>query len=166
MTQFIAAAFPARRPRRQRQHDFSRRQVRENVLTDDDLIYPDFVLEGENRREAVASMPGHGKAPLDACFRRHRIAQGQPLVADARLLFPRCHGYLPLRFAPLSSRRRRNQIPDDPVRPRRRFPPARATWPRKGRMWCARWWRPPATGTGWSTKRSCTATSSGRSANG
>ena len=50
--------FPATRLRRNRRDDFSRRLVRENVLTTNDLILPVFVLDGENRREAVASMPG------------------------------------------------------------------------------------------------------------
>ncbi len=47
MTQFVSAPFPARRLRRLRKHDFSRRLVREHQLTVDDLIYPVFVLEGE-----------------------------------------------------------------------------------------------------------------------
>lgn len=50
--------FPATRLRRNRRDDFSRRLVRENRLSVDDLILPVFVLDGENRREAVASMPG------------------------------------------------------------------------------------------------------------
>ena len=58
MSHFVPASFPARRPRRLRKHEFSRRLVRENRLGVEDLIYPVFVLEGENRREAIASMPG------------------------------------------------------------------------------------------------------------
>ena len=86
MTQFIAAAFPARRPRRLRKHDFSRRLVRENVLTVDDLIYPIFVLEGENRREAVASMPGIERLSLDLLLQEaaELVALGIPAIA----LFP------------------------------------------------------------------------------
>ena len=86
MTQFIAAAFPARRPRRLRQHDFSRRLVRENVLIVDDLIYPVFVLEGENRREAVASMPGIERLSLDLLLQEaaELVALGIPAIA----LFP------------------------------------------------------------------------------
>ena len=86
MTQFIAAAFPARRPRRLRQHDFSRRLVRENHLTVDDLIYPVFVLEGENRREAVASMPGIERLSLDLLLQEaaELVALGIPAIA----LFP------------------------------------------------------------------------------
>ena len=57
--------FPATRLRRNRRDDFSRRLVRENVLTVDDLILPVFVLDGENRREAVASMPGVERLTID-----------------------------------------------------------------------------------------------------
>ena len=86
MTQFVAAAFPARRLRRLRQHDFSRRLVRENHLTVDDLIYPVFVLEGENRREAVASMPGIERLSLDLLLQEaaELVALGIPAIA----LFP------------------------------------------------------------------------------
>ncbi|HCN70547.1 MAG TPA: porphobilinogen synthase, partial [Pusillimonas sp.] len=59
MTSFIVNAdFPAHRPRRNRRDDFTRRLVRENILTVDDLIYPVFVMEGEGVREPVPSMPG------------------------------------------------------------------------------------------------------------
>ena len=86
MTQFVPAAFPARRLRRLRQHDFSRRLVRENHLTVDDLIYPVFVLEGENRREAVASMPGIERLSLDLLLQEaaELVALGIPAIA----LFP------------------------------------------------------------------------------
>ena len=57
--------FPATRLRRNRRDDFSRRLVRENRLSVDDLILPVFVLEGENRREAVASMPGVERLTID-----------------------------------------------------------------------------------------------------
>ncbi|WP_240143570.1 porphobilinogen synthase [Nitrosomonas sp. JL21] len=50
--------FPQRRMRRMRRDDFSRRLVQENNLRVSDLIYPVFVLEGKNRIENVASMPG------------------------------------------------------------------------------------------------------------
>ena len=50
--------FPSSRMRRMRSNDFSRRLMRENQLTSNDLIYPMFVIEGHNQRQAVASMPG------------------------------------------------------------------------------------------------------------
>ncbi|MHB0992371.1 MAG: porphobilinogen synthase [Burkholderiales bacterium] len=57
--------YPLTRMRRMRRDDFSRRLMRENALTVDDLIYPVFVLDGENRCEAVASMPGVERVSLD-----------------------------------------------------------------------------------------------------
>ena len=57
--------FPSSRMRRMRRDDFSRRMMRENVLTPDDFIYPVFVLEGNGRTEAVASMPGVARVTLD-----------------------------------------------------------------------------------------------------
>jgi porphobilinogen synthase len=60
-----AANYPALRMRRLRHDDFTRRLVREHSLSVNDLIYPVFVLEGEKRREAVASMPGVERLSLD-----------------------------------------------------------------------------------------------------
>jgi len=57
--------FPGSRMRRMRRDDFSRRLMREHTLTADDLIYPVFVLEGSDRTEAVASMPGVERVSLD-----------------------------------------------------------------------------------------------------
>ncbi|OOF64259.1 porphobilinogen synthase [Rodentibacter sp. Ppn85] len=65
MTQQIFTGFPARRLRRLRKQDFSRRLVAENKLTADDLIYPVFILEGENYREPVPSMPGVERLTID-----------------------------------------------------------------------------------------------------
>ena len=61
----VSQSFPARRLRRLRKHDFSRRLVQENQLTVNDLIYPMFVVEGTNRREAIPSMPGIERLSLD-----------------------------------------------------------------------------------------------------
>ncbi len=57
--------FPATRMRRMRKNDFSRRLMRENKLTVDDLIYPVFVLEGTNKRETIDSMPGVERLSMD-----------------------------------------------------------------------------------------------------
>jgi porphobilinogen synthase len=46
------------RPRRNRQSEWIRRMVRENVLTADDLIWPLFLIDGESKRVPVAAMPG------------------------------------------------------------------------------------------------------------
>ncbi|MDR1647486.1 MAG: porphobilinogen synthase [Zoogloeaceae bacterium] len=79
-------AFPATRMRRMRRDDFSRRLMRESVLTADDFIYPVFVLEGENRHEAVASMPGVERQSLDLLLKtaERALKLGIPALA----LFP------------------------------------------------------------------------------
>ncbi len=59
------AGFPHARPRRLRRDAFTRALVREHELTVNDLIYPVFVLDGDNRREAVVSMPGVERLSLD-----------------------------------------------------------------------------------------------------
>jgi len=51
--------------RRMRHDEFSRRLMREHVLTPADLIYPVFVLEGQNQRQAVATMPGVERLSID-----------------------------------------------------------------------------------------------------
>src|SRR5450830_1350172 len=80
------AQFPAIRMRRMRKDAFSRAMMRENVLTAADLIYPVFVLEGENRRETVASMPGVERLSLDLLLpvAEECVALGIPVLA----LFP------------------------------------------------------------------------------
>ena len=74
------------RPRRNRKAEWSRRLVRENVLTADDLIWPVFVIEGSSGREAVASMPGVERLTvLEAVREAERAARlGIPAIA----LFP------------------------------------------------------------------------------
>ncbi len=61
----IYGQFPAVRMRRMRRDDFSRRLMRETVLNAGDLIYPVFLLEGKNRTEDVASMPGIERMSVD-----------------------------------------------------------------------------------------------------
>lgn len=65
MSNAFPGAFPGRRMRRLRRHDFSRRLVAENQLTVNDLIYPVFVMEGQNQRQEVSSMPGVYRMTLD-----------------------------------------------------------------------------------------------------
>ncbi|MEZ8965817.1 porphobilinogen synthase [Vibrio breoganii] len=86
MTALIQSPFPARRMRRMRKHDFSRRLMAENKITVDDLIYPMFVLMGKNRREAVESMPGIERLSIDLMLEEaERLANlGVPAIA----LFP------------------------------------------------------------------------------
>ena len=80
------APFPAHRPRRLRRDDFTRNLVREHALSVNDLIYPVFVLEGQQRREAVASMPGVERLSLDLLLpvAEQCVALGIPVMA----LFP------------------------------------------------------------------------------
>ncbi|HTS55761.1 MAG TPA: porphobilinogen synthase [Burkholderiales bacterium] len=61
----ILGRYPQRRMRRLRHDEFSRRLARENRLTADDLIYPVFVIEGENTAQPVPSMPGVERLTLD-----------------------------------------------------------------------------------------------------
>src|SRR5258706_7996553 len=53
------------RPRRNRKAEWARRLVRENVLTTDDLIWPLFVVDGQNKRTAITSMPGVDRITVD-----------------------------------------------------------------------------------------------------
>lgn len=82
----IDRPFPAWRARRMRRDDFSRRLMRENVLTANDLIYPVFVLDGQNREQAVESMPGVKRQSLDLLLRtaEEAVSLGVPALA----LFP------------------------------------------------------------------------------
>jgi len=61
----IYGQFPAVRMRRMRRDDFSRRLMREHRLSADDLIYPVFILDGKDRTEIVASMPGVERMSID-----------------------------------------------------------------------------------------------------
>ena len=79
-------AFPMSRMRRMRRDDFSRRLMRESVLTADDFIYPVFVLEGAGRVEQVASMPGVERQSLDVLLKTAERAVGLGIPALA--LFP------------------------------------------------------------------------------
>ena len=58
-------AFPVQRLRRLRQHEAFRRMVRETALSPADFIYPLFVVEGKDRREEIASMPGQFRLSID-----------------------------------------------------------------------------------------------------
>ena len=78
--------FPYTRMRRMRRSDFSRRLMAENQLTVNDLIYPVFVLEGNNRREAIESMPGIERLSIDLLLleAKELVDLGIPALA----LFP------------------------------------------------------------------------------
>src|SRR6516225_10108929 len=74
------------RPRRNRKADWARRLVRENVLTVDDLIWPIFLVEGENVRTPVASMPGVERLSVDQAVGAAQKAA--ELSIPALALFP------------------------------------------------------------------------------
>ena len=76
-------SYPSTRLRRNRRHEWSRRLVRENRVTVDDLIWPVFVHEGENRREPVTSMPGVDRLSIDLLVKEvgHAKEVGFPAVA-------------------------------------------------------------------------------------
>ncbi len=78
--------FLASRPRRMRKDEFSRRLMREHVMTPNDLIYPVFVLDGEGQTEAVVSMPGVKRQSIDVLLKTAEecVQLGIPALA----LFP------------------------------------------------------------------------------
>ena len=86
MFQSQRGPFPHTRMRRLRAQEFSRRLVRENTLSPADFIFPVFVLEGSNQREAIASMPGIERLSIDLLVAQAReaLSLGVPALA----LFP------------------------------------------------------------------------------
>ena len=80
------STYPALRMRRLRRHDWTRRLVAETTLSPADFIWPVFVIEGENKREAVASMPGVERLSVDLAAKaaQDAAALGIPVIA----LFP------------------------------------------------------------------------------
>jgi len=112
--------FPYTRMRRMRYNDFSRRLMRENRLSVDDLIYPMFVTEGTHQREPIASMPGIERFSLDLL-----IAQAEEIYhlgIPAIALFPvtpadkksdnAAEAYNPEGLAQRSVRALKNAFPD------------------------------------------------------
>ncbi|MGI9264815.1 MAG: porphobilinogen synthase, partial [Gammaproteobacteria bacterium] len=86
MTGPATGKFPATRLRRLRRHDFTRRLTRENSLSVDDLIFPVFIVDGDNRRESIPSMPGIERLSIDLL-----VAEAAALVQlgiPAIALFP------------------------------------------------------------------------------
>jgi porphobilinogen synthase len=99
----MANQFLVHRPRRMRKDEFSRRLMREHVVTTNDLIYPVFVLEGENKIEEVASMPGVKRQSIDALLKTAEecVKLGIPAIA----LFP----VVPQEFKSLDAKEAFNQ---------------------------------------------------------
>lgn len=82
----VTGSFPHSRMRRMRKDDFSRRLMRENTLTSDDLILPVFVLDGINQREPIPSMPGVDRLSIDLLVAQ--AAEAVALGIPAMVLFP------------------------------------------------------------------------------
>jgi len=82
----VYGSFPSVRMRRMRRDEFSRRLMREHVLTTDDLIYPVFLIEGKAKTQAVASMPGVSRYSVDKLLgvAERCLKLGVPVMA----LFP------------------------------------------------------------------------------
>jgi porphobilinogen synthase len=74
------------RQRRMRSNDFSRRLMRETRLTVDDLIYPVFVIDGENQRQRIDSMPGVERLSIDLLLKEAK--EIYDLGIPALALFP------------------------------------------------------------------------------
>jgi len=86
MSSIITGQYPATRMRRMRRDPFSRALMRENTVTASDLIYPVFILDGENQRQQVASMPGVERVSIDLLLKvaEECVSLGIPVLA----LFP------------------------------------------------------------------------------
>ncbi len=80
------SSYPYTRKRRMRRDDFSRRLMRENTLSASDFIYPMFILDGEQQREAVASMPDIERVSIDLLLEEAK--QVSDLGIPAIALFP------------------------------------------------------------------------------
>ena len=83
---FTHTGFPIQRPRRLRKDAFSRKLVRENNLTINDLIYPCFVLDGHKQSQAIASMPDVNRQSIDLLLKEAEIIHSLGIPAIA--LFP------------------------------------------------------------------------------
>ncbi|MFQ1016653.1 porphobilinogen synthase [Gilliamella sp. BG7] len=86
MSSLITGQYPKRRLRRNRAHDFSRRMVAEHSLTVNDLIYPVFIVEGNNITESITSMPNVNRMSIDVLLKEaEQVAKlGIPVLS----LFP------------------------------------------------------------------------------
>jgi len=83
---FVSGRFPKTRLRRMRADDFSRRLMRENLLTPDDFIQPVFVHEGENHTQPIPSMPGVDRLSIDLLVKKAKTLN--ELGVPAMALFP------------------------------------------------------------------------------
>ena len=105
-------AYPARRMRRMRRDDFSRRLMRENRLSVDNLIYPVFIIDGKNRTQKVDSMPGVERYTIDKLLVRAEecVKLGIPVVHGSIFRF---EGMVSV-FHPLQGPTYRDMVPEPP----------------------------------------------------
>ena len=82
----ITGKFPALRLRRSRKNDWSRRLIEENSLTPNDFVLPVFLIDGQNKKQEIKSMPGVYRYSLDklSLIIDKAIKIGLPMIA----LFP------------------------------------------------------------------------------
>ena len=81
-----SSGFPRTRMRRNRRHDWSRRLISENHLSVDDLIWPVFVIDGDNKTEDVPSMPNVRRLSVDLLV--DAVGEAKELGIPAVALFP------------------------------------------------------------------------------
>lgn len=84
--ELMGPGFPATRPRRNRKSDWARRLTAENTLTANDLIWPIFVVDGDNVRDPVSTMPGVERLSVDLAV--EAAAQAADLGIPVIALFP------------------------------------------------------------------------------
>ena len=131
----FAGQYPARRMRRMRRDEFSRRLVREHRLTADDLIYPVFVLDGAKREEPVASLPGISRKSVDLLLRdAERCVELSipalalfPVVASERKTPDGAEAWNPDGLVPRAVRALKERFPTSASSPMSRSTPTRAT---------------------------------------
>ncbi|MCC6472449.1 MAG: porphobilinogen synthase [Burkholderiales bacterium] len=82
----VYGSYPSVRMRRMRRDEFSRRLMREHVLTSGDLLYPVFIMEGERRMQPIPTMPGVSRLTLDKLYEVAERCVGLRIPAIA--LFP------------------------------------------------------------------------------
>ncbi len=112
--------FPGHRPRRMRRDDWSRRLIQESRISANDLIYPVFLLEGQGKSEAVASMPGVNRLSLDLLMpvAQECVDLGIPVLAlfpviDAALKTPDgIEAFNPNGLIPNAVRELKNRFPN------------------------------------------------------
>ncbi len=100
------------RMRRNRQHDWTRRMVREATLTADDLIWPLFVMDGDKARQPVPSMPGVERLSVDQAVRE--AARAAKLTIPCIALFPYTDPSLARRDGQRSAQSRQSRLSRHP----------------------------------------------------